>query len=114
MKKQEIDAAGGRVRHAVRAAVAARRRHQEGCGTRGPAIAEMIRNKMDRATRPPRQAPCWSDCDYKVCHAWTSSASSFVALPRGSERVSSRSARSTGGHAACSFGWWLMVGADLL
>ncbi|RCV20012.1 hypothetical protein SEVIR_4G021300v4 [Setaria viridis] len=39
--------------------------------TVSPAIAEMIRGKMDRPPRPPRQAPCWSDCDCKVCHAWS-------------------------------------------
>jgi pimeloyl-ACP methyl ester carboxylesterase len=32
------------------------------------AIAALIREKTDRA---PRQAPCWSDCDCKVCHAWS-------------------------------------------
>nr|CAB3466859.1 unnamed protein product [Digitaria exilis] len=37
-----------------------------------PAIAELIRGKMDR---PPRQAPCWSDCDCKVCHSWSTRSS---------------------------------------
>lgn len=42
------------------------------------AIAALIREKTDRAPRAPRQTPCWSDCDCKVCHAWsgTSPASS--------------------------------------
>lgn len=44
--------------------------------TVSPAIAELIRGKMDRAPRPPRQAPCWSDCDCKVCHAWSGSPAS--------------------------------------
>ncbi|CAL5050643.1 unnamed protein product [Urochloa decumbens] len=42
-----------------------------------PAIAEMIRGKLDRPPRtPPRHhhhpaPPCWSDCDCKVCHSWS-------------------------------------------
>jgi hypothetical protein len=44
--------------------------------TVSPAIAELIRGKMDRPRRPPRQAPCWSDCDCKVCHAWSGSPAS--------------------------------------
>ncbi|XP_066376744.1 probable lysophospholipase BODYGUARD 3 [Miscanthus floridulus] len=44
--------------------------------TVSPAIAELIRGKMDRPPRPPRQAPCWSDCDCKVCHAWSVSPAS--------------------------------------
>ncbi|CAN6191634.1 unnamed protein product [Urochloa humidicola] len=46
--------------------------------TVSPAIAEMIRGKLDR--RPPRPPqrhpapPCWSDCDCKVCHSWSSGA----------------------------------------
>nr|BAJ90578.1 predicted protein [Hordeum vulgare subsp. vulgare] len=39
--------------------------------TVSPAIAELIRGKIDRAPRPPRQAPCWSDCDCKMCHSWS-------------------------------------------
>jgi hypothetical protein len=33
-----------------------------------PATAETTRGKTGRA------APCWSDCDCKVCHAWSSEA----------------------------------------
>jgi hypothetical protein len=50
---------------------------RKGAGPAAPAltvslaIAEMIRGKMDRPPRPPRLAPCWSDCDCKVCHAWS-------------------------------------------
>ncbi|CAN6202706.1 unnamed protein product [Urochloa humidicola] len=46
-----------------------------------PAIAEMIRGKLDRPPRPPQQhrpappPPCWSDCDCKVCHSWSAAAS---------------------------------------
>jgi hypothetical protein len=47
--------------------------------TVSPAIAEMIRGKMDRTTtrrqQQHRQAPCWSDCDCKVCHSWSTSSS---------------------------------------
>ncbi|KAK1603976.1 hypothetical protein QYE76_027649 [Lolium multiflorum] len=42
--------------------------------TVSPAIAELIRGKLDRAPRPPRQAPCWSDCDCKQCHSWSTGA----------------------------------------
>ncbi|GJN01043.1 hypothetical protein PR202_ga18277 [Eleusine coracana subsp. coracana] len=36
------------------------------------AIAEVIRGKTDRAEPPsPPARPCWSDCDCKVCHAWS-------------------------------------------
>ncbi|KAF0902348.1 hypothetical protein E2562_016199 [Oryza meyeriana var. granulata] len=41
-----------------------------------PAIAELIRGKIDRAPRPPRHAPCWSDCDCKVCHSWSAASRS--------------------------------------
>jgi hypothetical protein len=48
--------------------------------TVSPAIAEMIRGKMDRTTttttRHRQQAPCWSDCDCKVCHSWSANSSS--------------------------------------
>jgi pimeloyl-ACP methyl ester carboxylesterase len=44
--------------------------------TVSPAIAELIRGKLDRAPRPPRQAPCWSDCDCKQCHSWSTGARS--------------------------------------
>lgn len=45
---------------------------------RQPAIAELIRDKIGRAApRPPRHAaPCWSDCDCKVCHSWSASSRS--------------------------------------
>ncbi|KAL6861477.1 hypothetical protein ACP4OV_017177 [Aristida adscensionis] len=39
--------------------------------TVSPAIAEMIRGKLDRPPRPPRRTPCWSDCDCKLCHSWS-------------------------------------------
>uniref|UniRef100_A0A0D9WLE7 AB hydrolase-1 domain-containing protein n=1 Tax=Leersia perrieri TaxID=77586 RepID=A0A0D9WLE7_9ORYZ len=46
--------------------------------TVSPAIAELIRGKIDRAAPPrrppPRHAPCWSDCDCKLCHSWSSGA----------------------------------------
>ncbi|WVZ82735.1 hypothetical protein U9M48_029966 [Paspalum notatum var. saurae] len=45
--------------------------------TFSPAVAEMIRGKMDR---PPRQAPCWSDCDCKVCHSWSAAPGSASLL----------------------------------
>ncbi|KAJ1257806.1 hypothetical protein BS78_10G024300 [Paspalum vaginatum] len=45
--------------------------------TVSPAIAEVIRGKMDR---PPRQAPCWSDCDCKVCHSWSAAPGSASLL----------------------------------
>ncbi|XP_062227946.1 probable lysophospholipase BODYGUARD 3 [Phragmites australis] len=48
--------------------------------TVSPAIAEMIRGKIDRPPRQPRQAPCWSDCDCKVCHSWS-------AAPRSSSHL---------------------------
>jgi pimeloyl-ACP methyl ester carboxylesterase len=50
--------------------------------TVSPAIAEMIRGKIDRPPRPspPRQAPCWSDCDCKVCHAWSAAPRSATHL----------------------------------
>ncbi|TVU12798.1 hypothetical protein EJB05_46458, partial [Eragrostis curvula] len=52
--------------------------------TVSPAIAEMIRGKMDQRAAAPRQhkhkhrqaPPCWSDCDCKVCHAWSAAPSS--------------------------------------
>ena len=44
--------------------------------TVSPAIAELIRGKMDRPPRPPRQAPCWSDCDCKLCHSWSGTPAS--------------------------------------
>uniref|UniRef100_A0A0D3GCE3 AB hydrolase-1 domain-containing protein n=1 Tax=Oryza barthii TaxID=65489 RepID=A0A0D3GCE3_9ORYZ len=46
--------------------------------TVSPAIAELIRGKIGRAApRPPRHAaPCWSDCDCKVCHSWSASSRS--------------------------------------
>ena len=44
--------------------------------TVSPAIAELIRGKIDRAPRPPRQAPCWSDCDCKLCHSWSTGSRS--------------------------------------
>ncbi|KAG2603988.1 probable lysophospholipase BODYGUARD 3 [Panicum virgatum] len=48
--------------------------------TVSPAIAEMIRGKIDRPPRPPPPAPCWSDCDCKVCHAWSAAPRSASLL----------------------------------
>ncbi|CAN6223619.1 unnamed protein product [Urochloa humidicola] len=47
-----------------------------------PAIAEMIRGKLDRGPpRSPRHPapPCWSDCDCKVCHSWSATSASAAA-----------------------------------
>jgi hypothetical protein len=37
-------------------------------GSAAPALTELIRRKIDR---PPRQTPCWSDCDCTLCHSWS-------------------------------------------
>lgn len=77
------DAAGGRLRHAVRApSLLSDATKKSGPAapslTVSPAIAELIRGKIGRAApRPPRHAaPCWSDCDCKVCHSWSASSRS--------------------------------------